>query len=83
MDGSDASKGQVSLGDLEKPCPECDRTGWYNYGPCGLCYGTGYITTEAGNKVLSLMRHYLPRTRSRVEVERSLTEVQFTVHRVF
>lgn len=59
MDNQNAGeKGHMTFGELETPCPECKGSGWYNYGQCGLCHGTGYMTTESGEKVLSLVRHH-------------------------
>jgi hypothetical protein len=49
---------------LEIHCEECDGTGgeWWNNGKacyCRKCNGAGYVPTEAGKRVIALMRHNL------------------------
>jgi hypothetical protein len=46
---------------LEMPCERCEGLGWnMSCGErerCGVCDGAGFVPTEDGEKVLSLMRH--------------------------
>lgn len=54
---------------LEIQCNECDGRGGDGAGEeCLACDGTGYIPTELGEKILSLIRHNLT---GRVSVLRS------------
>jgi DnaJ-class molecular chaperone len=48
----------IELPELETKCEDCGGKGFHpNYaGRCYGCHGTGYITTEFGEKVLELMR---------------------------
>jgi hypothetical protein len=48
----------TALPELEARCRRCEGRGrWGSDGRCGLCGGSGYETTEFGEKVLVLMRH--------------------------
>jgi hypothetical protein len=46
---------------LEEECIRCERRGWLHDGGefvrCGVCDGSGYVPTEFGERVLSLMMH--------------------------
>jgi DnaJ-class molecular chaperone len=48
---------------LEVICPDCNGEGGFSDNPphdftrCFECDGAGYVPTEAGKKVLALMRH--------------------------
>jgi DnaJ-class molecular chaperone len=45
------------LPELETKCPQCNGRGrWGSDGTCDLCDGTGYQLTDAGDKVLRLIR---------------------------
>jgi len=55
---------ELTLPTLEKVCGKCggcggefDRRDWF---PCCECKGKGYFPTEAGRRILVLMRHNLP-----------------------
>jgi DnaJ-class molecular chaperone len=47
--------------DLEVVCSTCDGAGFFTEQrreyPCHKCNGAGYLPTEAGKKILDLMRH--------------------------
>jgi DnaJ-class molecular chaperone len=52
-----------ALPTLETKCDKCDGTGIYSEGAgddgiCDLCDGAGYIPTETGKRILSIVRHY-------------------------
>jgi DnaJ-class molecular chaperone len=48
---------------LEVVCSDCDGEGGFSDNPphdftvCSECNGAGYVPTDAGKKVLALMRH--------------------------
>jgi hypothetical protein len=44
---------------LEEVCPQCSGRCRYNRAPCGLCNASGFVPTEFGSQVLSLIRHNL------------------------
>ena len=47
---------------LEEACGACEGSGsFYMEGPCESCCGSGYVPTEAGEKLLALVRHNMPR----------------------
>ena len=51
------------LNALEKVCDECGGSGrdWYAYDkcdPCWKCNGSGYVTTDEGKAILSLLIHH-------------------------
>jgi hypothetical protein len=48
------------LPELEICCRKCggDGTSGRSGHPCALCGGSGYETTEFGERVLSLLRHH-------------------------
>jgi DnaJ-class molecular chaperone len=48
--------------ELETVCPECDGSGktesrYDGTSKCEKCGGSGYVTTEQGERILELMRH--------------------------
>lgn len=50
--------------DLEVSCALCNGRGWHIYveneedrTPCYKCNGSGFVPTEAGVRILSLIRH--------------------------
>lgn len=51
------SDGTNELPELEKTCSQCDGRGCYGYGSnCDICDGTGWELTDAGEKILSMIR---------------------------
>jgi DnaJ-class molecular chaperone len=54
------SQGELPV--LETVCPACKGIGsFYMEGPCESCCGSGYVPTEAGEKLLALVRHNIRR----------------------
>jgi hypothetical protein len=56
-----ADERATELPELEIPCPVCGGAGGdterRQWSPCYRCDGAGYFPTEAGRRVLALMRH--------------------------
>jgi Tryptophan RNA-binding attenuator protein inhibitory protein len=52
---------QETIPDLETLCPECEGTRGSRYlgefTECLECEGAGYIPTESGKKIVTLLRH--------------------------
>jgi DnaJ-class molecular chaperone len=55
-------QGQATVA-LESKCDVCDGRGWsWEKGDkcrCGVCDGAGYVPTDLGEQILSLVRHNL------------------------
>jgi hypothetical protein len=51
----------IDLPDLETRCDSCEGRGGEEergrWCPCPTCDGTGYIPTEAGKRILAIVRH--------------------------
>lgn len=53
---------EQALPELERECSQCEGSGRGDSGwQCGLCYGTGYELTDAGEQVLDLVKHQFKR----------------------
>jgi DnaJ-class molecular chaperone len=49
---------------LETKCLKCEGSGYFSEGPgdkgiCDVCGGSGYVPTDAGKRVIALLRHEL------------------------
>jgi hypothetical protein len=44
---------------LEQECSKCHGRGSDYYGRCAACNGSGWEPTEAGDAILSLLRHQI------------------------
>jgi len=47
----------ITLPELEKPCQHCEK-GVIRGATCRNCEGVGFLPTEEGLKVLSLLDHF-------------------------
>jgi DnaJ-class molecular chaperone len=50
---------------LEEKCENCDGSGRSYGDDCPGCHGTGYVPTDAGERILALLRHQLHIGRER------------------
>lgn len=49
----------IATDDLEVACPECERAGEIEGGPCPACGGKGVILTAQGNTLLDFIQKHL------------------------